>query len=386
MFRLPSNDGSGDDSDDSISITSTVFSEDDPDNTYIVENILAERYFSEEERTKYLVKWEGYPIERASWEPIEMFDDKNTINEWKAMKQRQESGNSSPQFDWRQWDADREKELHDQHVRKLRRMRKRQKLQKAMGKPASSRGSRASSAKIKNFVVSDDEIVVSPEEESESDVQRRRRRRRRRPEDKESEEIEEEEVSGNTSADSLMESLAKKAQKKRGRGRNKKDTNAPEPKKQKVKTRGRRSVEDSEDEDDSQGEHFYVEGQTSSKKVIAHSFLCNPMDLLTQAHKASQCRTKWKVYQTEPKAFSKSKRRVREGCCCYDLETLQDGYVSTQTVGCISWLCCSFESAHQHIKEWAEETCTQQLIKGVRSSRVAWGAEGGEVHLTITGK
>lgn len=274
MFRAISNNGSDAGTDDSISLTSTVFSEDDPDNTYIVENILAERWFSEEERTKYLVKWEGYPIERSSWEPIEMFDDKNTINEWKATKQRQENGNSSPEFDWRQWDMDREREAYEQHVRKVRRLKKRQKLQKATSKPSSSRGSRASSAKIKNFIVSDDELVITPEEESESDVQRPRRKRRKKAEEAGSEEVDEEDESGNTSVDSLMETLAKEAQGQRKRARSKRETKAPEPKKQKTKMRGRHSVE--EESEAEEAEDWYSEDQAVSKKVTTYLIICNP--------------------------------------------------------------------------------------------------------------
>lgn len=271
MFRHASNDGSDADSDDSISLTSTVFSEDDPDNTYIVENILAERWFSEEERTKYLVKWEGYPIERASWEPLEMFDDKNTINEWKALKLRRESGNSSPQFDWRQWDADREREAYDQQIRKMRRVKKRQRLQKVSGGPASSRASRASSAKVKTFV-SGDEIVISADEESESDVQRPRRKRRRRTEAA-SEGTEEEEDSGNTSVDSLMETLARKAKRQR---RPTKDHKATELKKRRSKGRGRRSVD--EEGSEAEEEDWISEDQTPRKKVNTPFVICNTDD------------------------------------------------------------------------------------------------------------
>lgn len=271
MFRH-SNDGSDADSDDSISLTSTVISEDDPDNTYIVENILAERWFSEEERTKYLVKWEGYPIERASWEPIEMFDDKNTINEWKAVKQRREAGASSPHYDWRQWDADREREAYDQQIRKMRRVKKKQRLQKIPGGPTSSRESRASSAKIKNFVTGDEIVVVSAEEESESDIQRPRRKIRRRTEDTAaSEGTEEEEDSGNTSVDSLMETLARKA--KRQRGRPTRDTKATESKKRKTKARGRRSVE--EEGSEAEEEDWVSEDQAVRKKVIT-LIVCSP--------------------------------------------------------------------------------------------------------------
>ena len=49
---------------DSISLTSTILSE--PKDEYPVEAILAEEKFKG--ITKYLVKWEGYPENRCTWE------------------------------------------------------------------------------------------------------------------------------------------------------------------------------------------------------------------------------------------------------------------------------------------------------------------------------
>ncbi|KAH8145771.1 uncharacterized protein LAJ45_10248 [Morchella importuna] len=255
IFRSQNDIASDDDSDDGISLTSTLASQEDPDNTYIVENILAERYFSDEDRMRYLVKWEGYPIERASWEPIDMFDDKNTINEWKAMKERHENCGSSSPFDWEQWDEDRYREREDRDARKARRQRKRQRLARA-GRATSSGGSRASSARSRHFVVSDEEIVASPEEETDLEVKVVPRRTRKKVRDSDEEEDSE-------SADSLMEDLAKSEQRKRARAKSLKDTGAPESKKQRLKDRRRRSLDDGEGEDTE--EHLF-EDQPSSKK------------------------------------------------------------------------------------------------------------------------
>lgn len=276
IFRSQNDIASDDDSDDGISLTSTLASQEDPDNTYIVENILAERYFSDEDRMRYLVKWEGYPIERASWEPIDMFDDKNTINEWKAMKERHENCGSSSPFDWEQWDEDRYREREDRDARKARRQRKRQRLARA-GRATSSGGSRASSARSRHFVVSDEEIVASPEEETDLEVKVVPRRTRKKVRDSDEEEDSE-------SADSLMEDLAKSEQRKRARAKSLKDTGAPESKKQRLKDRRRRSLDDGEGEDTE--EHLF-EDQPSSKKVKAHSFQVSIVILTHSFSKAS---------------------------------------------------------------------------------------------------
>ncbi|OJD25442.1 hypothetical protein ACJ73_03188 [Blastomyces percursus] len=65
--------------DDDISVTSTVGSE--PRSEYEVESILAQKSFANGDA--YLVKWAGYPLERATWEPEESFCDPTTLVEWR---------------------------------------------------------------------------------------------------------------------------------------------------------------------------------------------------------------------------------------------------------------------------------------------------------------
>ena len=69
---------------DSISLTSTAPSE--PKDEYPIEGILAERVF--DGTTRYLVKWEGYPDERCTWEPESSFQDDQTFHDWQNMKMR----------------------------------------------------------------------------------------------------------------------------------------------------------------------------------------------------------------------------------------------------------------------------------------------------------
>ncbi|EDN09833.1 predicted protein [Histoplasma mississippiense (nom. inval.)] len=71
--------GATSDEDDNISITSTVGSE--PQSEYEVESILAQKSFPNGD--VYLVKWAGYPLERATWEPEDSFCDPNILLAWK---------------------------------------------------------------------------------------------------------------------------------------------------------------------------------------------------------------------------------------------------------------------------------------------------------------
>lgn len=77
---------------DSVSITSTVPSE--PREEYPVEAIIAER--EADGSTEYLVRWEGYPDERCTWEPESSFQSEDTLFDWKTQKMRVSRGLSTP--------------------------------------------------------------------------------------------------------------------------------------------------------------------------------------------------------------------------------------------------------------------------------------------------
>ena len=77
---------------DSVSITSTVPSE--PREEYPVEAIIAER--EADGSTEYLVRWEGYPDERCTWEPESSFQSEDTLFDWKTQKMRVSRGLAAP--------------------------------------------------------------------------------------------------------------------------------------------------------------------------------------------------------------------------------------------------------------------------------------------------
>ena len=110
---------------DSVSITSTVLSE--QKNEYPLEAILAERKF--QGVTEYLVKWEGYPECRCTWETRSMFQDgeDSTFHEWEAQKMRISRGLIKP-FDVPAFTNRVEVWLEGIEKRKLRRRAKRQRM------------------------------------------------------------------------------------------------------------------------------------------------------------------------------------------------------------------------------------------------------------------
>ncbi|KAH0542608.1 hypothetical protein FGG08_003016 [Glutinoglossum americanum] len=115
---------------DTISITSTAPSEQKDE--YPVEAILAETV-GDGRHPLYLVKWENYPITRATWEPASSFDDDSTLLDWKAKKDRQDKG-FEPSFSIDEFQA-RIKEVENERARrKARRKAKR----KRRGIPTSS--------------------------------------------------------------------------------------------------------------------------------------------------------------------------------------------------------------------------------------------------------
>jgi len=124
---------SSDDEDD-ISITSTAPSE--ARETYPLERILAERTLEEQdddglfvESKEYLVKWEGYDVDRSTWEPGSNFENNDTLHEWQAQSMK-ESRKFADAFDVEAWENRQEaiREAKEQRHARRNRQRKRRGL------------------------------------------------------------------------------------------------------------------------------------------------------------------------------------------------------------------------------------------------------------------
>ena len=110
-------------SDGALSLTSTIQSE--PQVEYPLEGILAERVIAGVR--EYLVKWEGYPDERCTWEPEENFQNDSTLPEWIKQKARIEEGAAQP-YDVEALEARIERWKNETLDRKARRRQRRLEL------------------------------------------------------------------------------------------------------------------------------------------------------------------------------------------------------------------------------------------------------------------
>ncbi|KAK2003527.1 chromo domain-containing protein [Colletotrichum falcatum] len=100
--------------DDAISINSSLLSEHDSDEEWLVEGIRAQT--RENGTDRYLVEWTGYPIEEATWEPKENMTDE-LLQEWRDTKAKQARGEEEP-FDiaaWQEAVAKRQEDKYQRH-------------------------------------------------------------------------------------------------------------------------------------------------------------------------------------------------------------------------------------------------------------------------------
>ncbi|KAL8850197.1 MAG: hypothetical protein Q9221_004883 [Calogaya cf. arnoldii] len=114
--------GASDSSDDeTVSLTSTVFSE-EKDEPYNLEAVLAERMF-EDGKKRYLVKWEGYPDYRNTWEKRKHFQFEQTLLDWRDQKMQFTRGRAKP-FDVDAWEREVERIRETTEKRRARRREK----------------------------------------------------------------------------------------------------------------------------------------------------------------------------------------------------------------------------------------------------------------------
>ncbi|KAL8994952.1 MAG: hypothetical protein Q9169_005217 [Polycauliona sp. 2 TL-2023] len=108
--------------DDTVSLTSTVFSDEKDDETYNLEAVLAERKF-EDGKTRYLVKWEGYPDCRNTWERKKHFQSEQTLLDWRDQQMQITRGRAKP-FDVDAWEREVDKIREATEKRRARRREK----------------------------------------------------------------------------------------------------------------------------------------------------------------------------------------------------------------------------------------------------------------------
>ena len=121
---------SDDDSSDSISLTSTVASS--LKDSYPVDDILAERIDDSGEK-HYLIQWEGYSLDRCTWEPPENFVESEdvtndeTFREWEAKKLLIAQG-AETAFDVVAWERNQVRLAREKQVRQAKRRVKKRRL------------------------------------------------------------------------------------------------------------------------------------------------------------------------------------------------------------------------------------------------------------------
>ncbi|TKA68633.1 hypothetical protein B0A55_07372 [Friedmanniomyces simplex] len=104
---------------DSVASDTTEESEQE-DVFYSVDQILAEdRDYDGMGELRYLLKWTGYAITRASWEPTEHIETESVLREWEKRKRRIRQGELEA-FDLEVWDAKRSK-LEEEKLERARR-------------------------------------------------------------------------------------------------------------------------------------------------------------------------------------------------------------------------------------------------------------------------
>ncbi|KAK7557117.1 hypothetical protein BKA81DRAFT_380648 [Phyllosticta paracitricarpa] len=112
-----------------ISLASTVESE--PAEDYIVDCVVARRPDGDGDY-EYLVRWEGYPEHRNTWEPVSSFLSEQAVKElWKERLQNERLGKTPP-FDLDAWERDQyERQLAAERRKEERRKKRADKAAKA---------------------------------------------------------------------------------------------------------------------------------------------------------------------------------------------------------------------------------------------------------------
>lgn len=124
---------------DSISLTSTVESEHGPDDEFNVEEIMSEHGSANKKR--YLIRWEGYALHKATWEPKENVLGLAALADWIELRQSMTKDNLQIYKKQREaeWDRARKREDRAKEIRRQKRRKKRMNLkQKSKRQPLPS--------------------------------------------------------------------------------------------------------------------------------------------------------------------------------------------------------------------------------------------------------
>lgn len=80
--------------DDSISLNSSDSENYDLDQEFLVDRILAEK--NQRNKTFYLISWDGYALEKSTWEPRENIQDDAIISSWMHTQAKEARGEQKP--------------------------------------------------------------------------------------------------------------------------------------------------------------------------------------------------------------------------------------------------------------------------------------------------
>jgi hypothetical protein len=117
-MMLPNREGNvSSDDDDNDSLASSIDSDHSETHEFPVDRILAEK--TESGSKRYLLQWTGYPIERATWEPVENIDP-SMLEIWKDRKSREAKGLDQP-FNVKHYETTVEKLRKEKEARVARR-------------------------------------------------------------------------------------------------------------------------------------------------------------------------------------------------------------------------------------------------------------------------
>ncbi|KAK8094734.1 hypothetical protein PG997_001419 [Apiospora hydei] len=148
--------------DDDISLTSTVAEANDDDKLWTVDCILYERETEgsdHEGEMEYLIKWEGYPLNDCTWEPVENLSE-GLLEQWKDQKDEISRGERLP-FDLNEYETAITDAIEAHNARHLRRNAKRRRLGQQLTAPFVEDSVDGSSASIfsRDISVSSDEAM-----------------------------------------------------------------------------------------------------------------------------------------------------------------------------------------------------------------------------------